>query len=82
MSLLYSLFTVLSLLCGVMDRGFAEVFEQYQDALARCSAVDFDDLLVHTLTLLTLHSHVNAHIAHVLLDEFQVITQELNASQL
>jgi DNA helicase-2/ATP-dependent DNA helicase PcrA len=53
----------------------AQVYELYQERLKAASAVDFDDLLVHAVTILKEHKDVRAeldrHFRYVLVDEYQ-----------
>jgi DNA helicase-2/ATP-dependent DNA helicase PcrA len=53
----------------------ARVYAQYDEALRRANAVDFDDLLVRTLELFENHPDVGAAFAdrceHLLVDEYQ-----------
>jgi DNA helicase-2/ATP-dependent DNA helicase PcrA len=53
----------------------ARVFEGYQEQLRASSAVDFDDLLVHVVTILREHPRVRAELddryRYVLVDEYQ-----------
>lgn len=53
----------------------ARVFRAYQDRLRESSAVDFDDLLVHMVTILKEHPDVRAELdrrfRYVLVDEYQ-----------
>ena len=53
----------------------ARVFKEYQERLRESSAVDFDDLLVHLVTILRDHKDVrkalDARYRYVLVDEYQ-----------
>jgi DNA helicase-2/ATP-dependent DNA helicase PcrA len=53
----------------------AQVYELYQERLRGASAVDFDDLLVHAVTILKEHKDVRAELdrryRYVLVDEYQ-----------
>ncbi len=53
----------------------ARLYAEYVTRLRAADAVDFDDLLVHVVTLLTEHDDVAEHyrsrFAHVLVDEYQ-----------
>src|SRR5262249_52269217 len=53
----------------------AQVYPAYQDRLRESSAVDFDDLLVHIVTILRGHKDVrrdlDARFRYVLVDEYQ-----------
>ncbi len=57
------------------ERKIADVFREYQARLVRAGAMDFDDLLGVTVTLLQQHPDVLEHyqrrFRHVLVDEFQ-----------
>ncbi|MGO9028888.1 MAG: ATP-dependent helicase [Acidimicrobiales bacterium] len=66
----------------------ARAYREYQQRLVASDCVDFDDLLVHVVTLLTQHpdvrEHYRARFAQVLVDEYQdtnraqsVIVEEL-----
>lgn len=52
-----------------------EVYERYNAYLAECNALDFDDLLVHTLRLLRGNAEVRGYLAdkfrYIHVDEFQ-----------
>jgi DNA helicase-2/ATP-dependent DNA helicase PcrA len=58
-----------------VDRKLAEVFEGYERALRERAAMDFDDLLQHTVRLFDLdegiHRHYASRFRHVLVDEYQ-----------
>jgi DNA helicase-2/ATP-dependent DNA helicase PcrA len=60
---------------NVFERRVAEVYREYQRRLRAASAMDFDDLLMHTVELFRRHPEVCANyqerFAHVLVDEFQ-----------
>ncbi len=53
----------------------AKVYEAYQQRLRESSAVDFDDLLVHLVTILRAHRDVRANLdaryRYILVDEYQ-----------
>lgn len=53
----------------------ARVYQAYQDRLRESSAVDFDDLLVHLVTIVKTHEDVrkelDARFRHILVDEYQ-----------
>ena len=53
----------------------ARAYREYQKRMAAADCVDFDDLLVHTVTLLTKHpdvlEHYRAQFTQVLVDEYQ-----------
>jgi DNA helicase-2/ATP-dependent DNA helicase PcrA len=53
----------------------AALFEQYNDALIRANALDFDDLLLETVRLLktdaTTRASWNRRIQHLMIDEYQ-----------
>ena len=55
------------------SEGPARVYRAYQDRLRASSAVDFDDLLVHMVTILKEHPDVRAELdrrfKYVLVDE-------------
>ncbi len=57
------------------NRFIKSVYERYQKLLASMDAVDFDDLLLHTIRLFSLHGHVKVgwqrRFPHILVDEFQ-----------
>ncbi|MGB8020796.1 MAG: DNA helicase PcrA [Candidatus Nanopelagicales bacterium] len=57
------------------ERVLAEVFAAYQARLARAQAVDFDDLIGHTVALLTgfpdVAEHYHRRFRHILVDEYQ-----------
>src|SRR5438445_7187567 len=58
------------------ERTVAEAYELYQSRLRRANALDFDDLIMTTVTLLQLFPDVADHyrrrFRHVLVDEYQV----------
>jgi DNA helicase-2/ATP-dependent DNA helicase PcrA len=58
-----------------MDKTVAEAYGLYQDRLRRANALDFDDLIMTTVTLLQLFPEVAEHyrrrFRHVLVDEYQ-----------
>lgn len=53
----------------------ARVYPGYQELLRESSAADFDDLLLHMVTILREHRDVRAHLdarfSHILVDEYQ-----------
>ncbi|MST31796.1 AAA family ATPase, partial [Acidimicrobiaceae bacterium USS-CC1] len=66
---------------GIHERRIAEVYREYQSRLLAASAMDFDDLLTVTVTLLESFPEVLTHyqqrFRHVLVDEYQ----DTNAAQ-
>jgi DNA helicase-2/ATP-dependent DNA helicase PcrA len=58
-----------------IDRRVAEIYPAYQRALRDRGAMDFDDLLLHTVSLFDLAPEIHARYAerfcHVLVDEYQ-----------
>ena len=66
---------------GIHERRIAEVYREYQSRLLAASAMDFDDLLTVTVTLLEAFPEVLTHyqqrFRHVLVDEYQ----DTNAAQ-
>ncbi len=64
------------------DRHTALVFRRYQTALREAAAVDFDDLIAHSVRLLgedeEIGSRVRGRFRHLLVDEFQ----DTNAAQM
>ena len=58
-----------------IERSIAEAYESYQSRLRRANALDFDDLIMTTVTLLQLFPDVADHyrrrFRHVLVDEYQ-----------
>ena len=60
---------------SIFERKIAEVYREYQQRLLNASAMDFDDLLVVTVTLLRafpdLLSWYQHRFAHILVDEYQ-----------
>lgn len=58
-----------------VDTIVAKVYRTYQERLRESSAVDFDDLLVHVVTILKTHPEVRAQLdarfRYVLVDEYQ-----------
>src|SRR5205807_6829037 len=58
-----------------MEKTVAEAYSLYQDRLRRANALDFDDLIMTTVTLLQLFPDVAEHyrrrFRHVLVDEYQ-----------
>jgi DNA helicase II / ATP-dependent DNA helicase PcrA len=57
------------------DKLVALVYEKYEERLRQAAAVDFDDLLVHMVTILREHKDVRAELdrrfSYVLVDEYQ-----------
>ncbi|MCB0915412.1 MAG: DNA helicase PcrA [Actinobacteria bacterium] len=57
------------------DVTLAEVYREYQQRLLRAGAVDFDDLIGHTVALLTgfpeVAEHYHRRFRHILVDEYQ-----------
>ncbi|MHB8504328.1 MAG: UvrD-helicase domain-containing protein [Acidimicrobiales bacterium] len=66
---------------GIHERRIADVYREYQARLLAASAMDFDDLLTVTVSLLESFPEVLAHyqerFVHVLVDEYQ----DTNAAQ-
>ncbi len=60
---------------AIFERRIAEVYREYQGRLLKAGAMDFDDLLSVTVTLLKAEPEVLAHyqrrFRHVLVDEYQ-----------
>ncbi|MCW5937329.1 MAG: UvrD-helicase domain-containing protein [Fimbriimonadaceae bacterium] len=60
---------------GFFDRIVADVYSDYQKALARANAVDFDDILVKSVRLLeqaqSVREKYQERFLHVLVDEYQ-----------
>ncbi len=60
---------------NVFERRIAGVFGEYQQRLRAAGAMDFDDLLGHTVALLRTHADVlqswRERFSHVLVDEYQ-----------
>jgi DNA helicase-2/ATP-dependent DNA helicase PcrA len=60
---------------SIFERKIADIFQEYQDRLARAGAMDFDDLLGQTLRLLREHpdvlDHYRQRFKYVLVDEYQ-----------
>ncbi|HVY11511.1 MAG TPA: DNA helicase PcrA [Mycobacteriales bacterium] len=58
-----------------LERETAQAYERYQDRLRRANAMDFDDLIMTTVSLLQLFPDVADHyrrrFRHVLVDEYQ-----------
>jgi DNA helicase-2/ATP-dependent DNA helicase PcrA len=58
-----------------IERTTAEAYERYQDRLRRANALDFDDLIMASVSLLQLFPDVAEHyrrrFRHVLVDEYQ-----------
>jgi DNA helicase-2/ATP-dependent DNA helicase PcrA len=58
-----------------IERTVAEAYEAYQSRLRRANALDFDDLIMTTVTLMQLFPEVAEHyrrrFRHVLVDEYQ-----------
>lgn len=59
----------------IFERKIADVYREYQTRLLRAGAMDFDDLLLNTVTLLERNPDVLEHyqrrFRHVLVDEYQ-----------
>jgi DNA helicase-2/ATP-dependent DNA helicase PcrA len=59
----------------IYERKIADIFREYQARLQRAGAMDFDDLLGNTVTLLQAHPDVlesyRRRFRHVLVDEYQ-----------
>ncbi len=60
---------------GMIEQAWAAVYARYEERLAECNALDFDDLLLKTLQLLrrcpdVLQHYQDAYL-HVLVDEYQ-----------
>ena len=57
------------------DQGIAAIYGEYQRRLRAASAVDFDDLIGHTVAVLQLYPEVASYyrrrFRHVLVDEYQ-----------
>lgn len=57
------------------ERTFAQAYQRYQAALSRANAMDFDDLIFRTVTLLNEHAEVRVRyrrqFRHILVDEYQ-----------
>lgn len=57
------------------ERKIAEIFEKYQEALARNNAFDFDDLILIFTDLVRTQTHIRERLMkrfrHLLIDEFQ-----------
>lgn len=60
---------------GPFAREIARIYSEYQKRLRRAGAMDFDDLLMLGVELLTAHDEVAEHyrqrFAHILVDEYQ-----------
>ena len=60
---------------GAYEKLLSEVYTEYQNRLTRASAMDFDDLISHTVSLLQTVPNVAAYyrkrFRHVLVDEYQ-----------
>jgi DNA helicase-2/ATP-dependent DNA helicase PcrA len=60
---------------NVMDKTIAEIYTLYQRRLHEANALDFDDIISHTVSLLQLFPDVAEHyrrrFRHVLVDEYQ-----------
>jgi len=58
-----------------IDEKYADLYEGYQNALVKCNALDFDDLILRTVHLLEQVDEVREKYArkfrHVMVDEFQ-----------
>jgi DNA helicase-2/ATP-dependent DNA helicase PcrA len=59
----------------IFDRKHAEVYAEYQRRLVTAGAMDFDDLLVNTVTLFRKHADIleayRQRFQHILVDEYQ-----------
>ena len=55
----------------VEQQEFISVYEEYEHQLARSNLLDYDDLLLRCVDLLTLHPQCVSNIESVLIDEFQ-----------
>ena len=57
------------------DQRVAGIYRQYQEALLRNNAVDFDDLLMRTVLLFQQHDEILANYAsrfqYIMIDEYQ-----------
>jgi len=57
------------------QRRMAQIYELYQKQLARSNALDFDDLIMHTVLLFDQHPHVKEYyqkkFRYILVDEYQ-----------
>lgn len=57
------------------DDKFARLYVRYQDELKRNNALDFDDLIMHTITIFEKYPEVlrkyQKEFAHIMVDEFQ-----------
>ena len=49
----------------------AHLYELYEEALQKITALDFDDLLLYGVRLMKEHPEVVKDVEHVLVDEFQ-----------
>ncbi len=60
---------------SIFDRKHADVYAEYQARLLKAGAMDFDDLLLNTVTLFREHGDVLEHyrqrFEHILVDEYQ-----------
>ena len=58
-----------------VDQKYAEIYQAYEEALTRCNALDFDDLILKTVHLLEENEEVRARYSrrfrYVMVDEFQ-----------
>ena len=67
---------------NIFDRKHADVYTEYQLRLRRAGAMDFDDLLTNTVSLLRDHPDVLEHyrdrFEHILVDEYQDTNQAQN----
>ena len=67
---------------NVFDRKRADVYREYQARLLKAGAMDFDDLLVNTVTLFRNHPDVlesyRERFEHILVDEYQDTNQSQN----
>ncbi|MBF0538284.1 MAG: DUF3553 domain-containing protein [Nitrospirae bacterium] len=57
------------------DEKLLKVYVRYQDEMRRSNALDFDDLIIYTITLFTQHPQVlqryQEQLSYILVDEFQ-----------
>jgi len=57
------------------DEKFARVYVRYQDELKKNNALDFDDLIMHTVRLFEMHPDIlnryNKEFSYIMVDEFQ-----------
>jgi DNA helicase-2/ATP-dependent DNA helicase PcrA len=58
-----------------VDQKYAEIYQAYEEALGKCNALDFDDLILKTVHLLEQDEEVRAKYSqkfrYVMVDEFQ-----------